>query len=61
MPSRSSERFMASKLLDIGVLRPFSKSLTVDNDTLENVASWSCDQSSHPLAALHCSGVIPYG
>jgi hypothetical protein len=58
MPFSSKALFIASWVLIIGVLRPFSKSLTVDVETLAMPASSSCDQSSQALAALHCSGFM---
>src|SRR4051812_24946505 len=56
MPPASKARRMASRLLAIGVRRPFSKSLTVLKDTLAHLASSSCDQSSQPRAARLCAG-----
>ena len=58
IPFTSKAFFMASRVLIIGFLRPFSKSLTVESETLATSASSSCDQSSQALAALHCSGFI---
>src|SRR5579883_1329100 len=56
-PAISKARLIASRLLAIGVRLPFSKSRTVDSDTLARWAKSSCDQSSQPRAARLCSGV----
>ena len=49
---------MEAKLLAMGARLPFSKSRTVESDTLAAFARSSWDMSNHPRAARHCSGVI---
>lgn len=49
---------IAVKLFATGILAPLSKSLTVLSPTFALNARSFCVQSSHPRAALDCSGDI---
>lgn len=49
---------MAARLLTEGKRLPFSKSLIVLSLKFEPAASFVCDQSSRPRAALDWAGVI---
>jgi len=57
MPFAINARSIASRLLAIGVRRPFSKSRTVERETCARLARSSWLQSSHPRAARLCSGL----
>jgi hypothetical protein len=56
IPASSTARWIAVRLLAMGVRFPLSKSFTVLNPTLARSAKSFWDQPNHPRAARLCSG-----